>query len=218
MWPNKNPTSLLLKMICATAYIGMCLAAVSYNGGFNPCSKLLLAAFILSWLGDALLHMPLKKDLIWSILGAVAFLAAHVFFVCGYGFAGKSFTGNSSFVSVYEIIIALLLAVILTLVCFKLGSKFKLLTVGVIIYCVAVSFMCVKAWSLGLQLLRSGTDNAGLASALLMIGGTCFLLSDFSLALILFTDRFKVFRAKVFNIATYFTAQACLAATIFILG
>lgn len=213
-WPDKTRASFTYKLVCATAYIVMCVAAILKNGSVNSYSKMILTALILSWLGDVLLHVMGKAEKPCFAVGALAFLSAHVFFVCGYVDA----VPGGRFFTLTEIIITLVLCAILIAVCLFLGSDFGILIIAAAVYCFAVSYMCVKAWSCGIQLMSCGTANASMVLALLGVGGTCFLLSDFSLGLILTVDRFKTFRFKCFNIITYFVAQTCIAATVFFLG
>lgn len=213
-WPDKTKASFTYKLICATAYVVMCIAAVRKNGSFNTYSKMILTALILSWLGDVLLHVMGKAEKPCFAVGALAFLAAHVFFVCGYVDA----VPGGRFFSWTEIIVTLVMCAVLITVCLLLGSRFGVLIIAAAVYCFAVSYMCVKAWSSGVRIMASGAANATIILALLGVGGTCFLLSDFSLGLILTVDRFKNFRFKCFNIITYFVAQTCIAATVFFLG
>jgi uncharacterized membrane protein YhhN len=130
---------------------------------------ILLAALIFSWLGDILL-LFVFKDAIYFILGLVAFLTAHIFYIVLFIKEIKKVNGKVEFKKGL-ILIAIYLSILLLILIPHLGG----LVIPVIIYAVVISTMLYMAC-----LLNSHWPKP--ASIYLLTGAVSFILSDSILA------------------------------------
>ncbi len=151
--------------------------------------RLIVAALFLSWCGDLLL---LADGLF--IPGLVAFLLAHVAYICYFGFVAPWKNGalkkNRLFLAGVLIYVSVLL--------FVLFPYLAALKIPVVIYSLAIGLM----W-----LMAINTRPAPAASY--FIAGACFfVLSDSLLAIQLFAVKSRLFGP--FVMATYGAAQLLL--------
>ncbi len=211
-WPNKTRKSLILKMICATIFVSLGLLAAGISGHWGSYTEVMIIGLVMSWLGDFLLHVSPKVALF--IMGGAAFLTAHVFYITAYITAQKAVLPGAASFDSREITAALILAAVIMSTLLLMKINFGMIAIPGALYLVMVSMMFVKATSLGVRMLLSGVPNGGILCALLSLGGLFFVLSDTTLAMIMFDTRFKKFKLKVFNIVTYFAAQVMLASTV----
>ncbi len=212
MWPTKSWHSLGIKMVCATVYLLVAATAIVERGGTTPFSSLMLAGFIGSWLGDLMLHIP-KPTKKFFVAGMVFFMIAHIFYCLGYIHIQRTVLNSESVFTPAEIVTAAVIVILCFTFCFIKKIRFDTLFVPCLIYGMFVTAMMVKSATLSFGLFAGGGYAA--PAVLLITGGTCFFLSDLSLALISFDTRYKKFKLKVFNSVTYFGAQICLALTLF---
>lgn len=214
MWPIKNNISLCYKMICATGYLLVGFTAAFQLGEFNRYAMLMLTAFACSWLGDLFLHIP-KPQKIFFIIGMFFFMAAHVFFCLSYFAAQRQISADIPIFTGAQIGIALALVTVFFGISHIKGVRFGIIMIPGIFYALFVTMMMIKSTALGITLLCADSSLYLVPAILLFAGGSCFVMSDTTLALIMFDTRFKKFKLKVFNIITYFAAQLCLAMTLF---
>ena len=130
---------------------------------------ILLAALIFSWLGDILL-LFVFKDAIYFILGLVAFLTAHIFYIVLFIKEIKKANGKIQFKNGL-ILIAVYLGILLLVLIPHLGG----LVIPVIIYAVVISTMLYMAYLLSFYWPKP-------ASIYLLTGAISFILSDSILA------------------------------------
>ncbi len=211
MWPTKNWHSLGIKMICASIYIVLAGVAINASSGISRYSLMMLIGFIASWLGDLMLHIP-RPTKKFFVAGMLFFMVAHVFYCLGYVHIQHTVLGSEHAFTAAEIIAAAIIVLICFTFCFIKKIRFDTLFIPCLIYALFVTAMMIKSATLGFNLFI-GRGYAAPA-VMLITGGTCFFLSDLSLALISFDTRYKKFKLKAFNSVTYFGAQICLALTL----
>ncbi len=214
MWPTKNKISLCCKMICATGYLTVALTAISQLSPAGSYSLLMLTAFVFSWLGDLFLHIPkpLKR---FFLIGMIFFMGSHLFFCWSYIDVQQQLFANRAIFTLGEIVITAAIVVIFFGAAHIKGVRFELVIIPGLVYAFLVTMMMIKSTHLGIIMLNINPAKYLIPAILLFIGGGCFVMSDATLALIMFDTRFKKFKLKVFNIITYFVAQLCLAMTVF---
>ncbi len=213
MWPTKNCTSLIYKMLCATGYFAIAVTAAA-TLGLNGYSRLMLAAFAFSWLGDLFLHIPKPKKR-YFLIGMVFFMASHIFFCTSYIFVQRRIFADRPAFMLWEILLCIAIMAVYFITLYFKKVRFKAIYPAVVAYGFFVTMMMVKSSQLGIIMLAANPREYLAPAVLLLIGGVCFVQSDASLALIMFDTRFKKFKLKIYNIVTYFLAQLCLAMTLF---
>ena len=212
MWPTKNWGSLGCKMVCATAYLALA-AVITANVGTNEYSALMLGGFAFSWLGDFTLHIP-KPSKVFFGIGTAFFATAHVFFCFAYIGAQRRLFPEIPVFYWWEFALTAALVAVYFIACLIRKVPFGILAVPMVPYGFFVTMMMLKSTSLAVRLLYSQGVEAVIPAVLLLLGGSMFIQSDGSLALITVDTRYKKFKLKVYNIITYFGAQVCLAFTI----
>ncbi len=130
---------------------------------------ILLAALLFSWVGDTLL-LFVFKDAVYFILGLVAFLTAHIFYIVLFIKEIKKAGGAIQFKNGL-ILIAVYLLVLMLLLIPHLGG----LVTPVIIYAIVISTMLSMAYLLSFYWPKP-------SSAYLLTGAISFILSDSILA------------------------------------
>lgn len=211
-WPKKTRKSLVLKMLCASLFVAIGVAAMVGGQNYSPYAILMVIGLSMCWFGDLFLHVNPKQ--IYFFIGLVFFLIGHIFFASAYTVAITDMFPEASIFDWREMIaIAALLAVGILGQHFTMSHKLGKATVPVLIYAVALITMFVKACSLGIRYVLAGMPYAVGVCLLLCIGGALFVASDSSLVYINFDKRRK-FTLKAFNLVTYFGAQVLLASSI----
>ena len=156
---------------------------------------ILLIALVFSWLGDILL-LFVFKDALYFMLGLVAFLMAHIFYIILFVKELKKANGKIKFKKGL-ILIAIYLSTMLLVLIPHLGG----LTIPVIIYAVVISTMLYMAYLLSFHWPKP-------SSIYLLTGAISFILSDSILAF----DKFyqPIPMSGLLIMATYLYAQWAL--------
>jgi uncharacterized membrane protein YhhN len=156
---------------------------------------ILAAALVFSWLGDILL-LFVFKDAIYFILGLVAFLTAHIFYIVLFIKEIKKVNGKIQFRNGLVAIVVYLGTMLVVLI-----PHLDSLVIPVIIYAVVISTMLYMAY-----LLSSHWPKA--TSIYLLTGAVSFILSDSILAF----DKFyqPIPMSGLLIMATYLYAQWAL--------
>jgi len=208
--PGRSWKSRTLKMVCASCFLLIAILSAVYSGGFTPFSKMMVLAFVLSWLGDFFLHFD---ELVpYQIIGFLAFLSAHVVFIITFLRQIRAEDPSAAYFPAKWVLIGVALWLV------ACGSLFKAAKVEVngmmaagLVYMVILTAMLVNAVRLGLQVW--GLDlKAG--AICLMAGAFLFFASDCSMAFLKFSPDPKFQedpRIDDFNIVTYFLGQTLLA-------
>ena len=215
LWPVKNAKSLRLKMVCAGLYVLMSVCAIQISGSFTGYAMLMLCGALSGFLGDYFLHA--KGTTKYFVLGLTSFLAGHVFYLTAFIRRLSEFAGYKM-INAYELtaFAVIMAAYILIAVKVKMRFKPKALLGACALYAVILIWMFIKACVLAIGLAGTGVRYGAVAGVLLIFGSLNFLLSDASLCVILFAGYKGSYPLKIFNIVTYFAAQAALAATIIV--
>lgn len=214
-WPTKCKQSLMFKMISATLFVLCGILAMKISGNNTSYATLMIWGLVFGWLGDLLLH-SLKDKMLHYILGVVAFLVGHIFYIIAFYQAGKTLNPEIKAFSWYEPVIVLAVIALVSLYCYvrKIYQKKGPMVIGLIAYGAVLTEMVIKAciylfaeWDYGIS------DYMVPALCTVGIGSVFFFLSDASLGLILTGDEVKR-GMRIFNIITYFIAQILLAVSI----
>ncbi|MBQ6600766.1 MAG: lysoplasmalogenase [Clostridia bacterium] len=214
-WPTKCKQSLLFKMISATLFVLCGVFAMKASGNNTSYAVLIVWGLVFGWLGDYFLH-SLKDRMVEFIIGVVAFLIGHIFYIAAFYHALKTLEPDAQLINWYDFVaVGVVLALVLVYVAVrKIYQKKGPMVIGLLLYGIFLTAMVVKAvlymyaeWNYGI--------NDSMVPALLTtgIGSVFFFLSDLSLFFILTGDEVKR-GMRIFNIITYFIAQILLAVTI----
>ena len=158
---------------------------------------LLLTALTFSWIGDVILLFADKGE-IYFILGLVAFLVSHVFYIVLFSkqAISKTIKNKISFGAGIGLIVIYFLMMISTLAP-KLGS----LTIPVVIYAVVISTMLFYA-------LKGSFQWNTIPYQSVLIGAIFFISSDSILAFNKFDQPIPY--ASFLIMITYLAAQFCI--------
>lgn len=214
-WPTKCKQSLLFKMISATLFVLCGVFAMKASGNNTSYATLIIIGLVFGWLGDYFLH-SLKDRMVEFIIGVIAFLIGHIFYIAAFYHALKTLEPDAKLINWYDFatVGVVLALVMIYVVVGKLYQKKGPMVIGLLLYGIFLTAMVVKAalymyaeWNYGIN------DTMIPAILTVGIGSVFFFLSDFSLFLILTGDDAKR-GMRIFNIVTYFIAQILLACTI----
>lgn len=214
-WPKKCKQSLIFKMISATLFVLCGVLAMKISGNNTSYAYLMVLGLVFGWLGDYFLH-SLKDRMIEFIIGVVAFLVGHIFYIAAFYHALKTLKPDAKLLNWYDFVAVGIVFVLVTLyvVLKKIYQKKGPMVIGLMLYGIFLTAMVVKAclymyaeWDYGVS------DTMVPALLTVGIGSVFFFLSDLSLFFILTGDEVKR-SMRNFNIITYFIAQILLAASI----
>lgn len=214
-WPQKCKQSLLFKMISATLFVICGVCAMKIAGNNTSYAYLMILGLVFGWLGDYFLH-SLKDRMVEFIIGVLAFLVGHLFYIAAFYHSLKSLKPDAKLINWFDFVAVgiVLVLVVIYVVLMKIYQKKGPMVVGLILYGIFLTTMVVKAglymyaeWDYGIN------DNMVPALLTVGIGSVFFFLSDLSLFFILTGDEVKR-SMRNFNIITYFIAQILLASSI----
>jgi uncharacterized membrane protein YhhN len=170
--------------------------AVASSAHFGT-KKILITALTFSWIGDVILLFANKGE-IYFILGLVAFLVSHVFYILLFSkqTISKTIKNKISFGAGIGLIVIYFLMMISTLAP-KLGS----LTIPVVIYAVVISTMLFYA-------LKGSFQWNTIPYQSVLIGAIFFISSDSILAFNKFDQAIPY--ASFLIMITYLAAQFCI--------
>lgn len=177
------------KPLASAGFVGAALAAGALGNGYG---RAVLAALVLSWIGDVLLMSP-RSALFLAGLGA--FLIAHAGFGAAFLLRGQALGWTAvalAGLAVHAVIVSRWLRP-------HLPPEMR---APVHAYIVVIT---------GMLALAAGTVAAG-SPGIILAGGLAFYLSDLSVA----RDRFvrESFANKLWGLPLYYAAQLCLAASV----
>jgi uncharacterized membrane protein YhhN len=158
---------------------------------------LLLTALTFSWIGDVILLFADKGE-IYFILGLVAFLVSHVFYIVLFSkqTISKTISNKLSFVAGIALILLYFFGMITTL-----GPKLGSLTVPVVIYAIVISSMLFFA-------LKGSFQWNTIPYQAVLVGALFFIASDSILAFNKFYEPIPY--ASFLIMITYLAAQFCI--------
>lgn len=172
------------------------LLAVFFTDTFGT-KKILLTALTFSWIGDVILLFADKGE-IYFILGLVAFLVSHVFYIVLFSkqTISKTISNKLSFVASIALILLYFFGMITTL-----GPKLGSLTVPVVIYAIVISSMLFFA-------LKGSFQWNTIPYQAVLVGALFFIASDSILAFNKFYEPIPY--ASFLIMITYLAAQFCI--------
>ncbi len=215
LWPVKCFKSLCMKMVCSCMFFSAGLLCAFISDNFSQFAVTMLIGLGFGWIGDYFLHA--KPTTAYFVAGLTSFMLGHIVYCKAFISALPSIIpGYFQFNKTEVIFIVSVFAVCVILGKFvgKLQFNPSFLKYAVILYTLIIVTMFTKAAALGIGIYKSGAENGIFALLTLVIGAFFFLLSDGSLAFILFGGKNKNYPLKIFNIITYFWGQVLLASSI----
>ena len=170
--------------------------AVASSAHFGT-KKILITALTFSWIGDVILLFADKGE-IYFILGLVAFLVSHVFYIVLFSkqTISKTISNKLSFIASIGLILLYFFGMITTL-----GHKLGSLTVPVEIYAIVISSMLFFA-------LKGSFQWNTIPYQAVLIGALFFIASDSILAFNKFYEPIPY--ASFLIMITYLAAQFCI--------
>ena len=183
-WRNWPTGRVIFKIAASTAFV---LLALTSGAAFTVYGRLLLAALLLSWLGDVLL---LSKQNKMFLAGIAAFLLAHVAFALAFVSLPLSFRG----VQIGMIAMTAVGTAILYWLRSSLSGVFR---------------FAVPAYVAAIVIMAALAAGASSESILIPTGAFAFAASDISVA----RDRFVSpgIGNRVWGLPLYYAAQMLLA-------
>lgn len=212
-WPKKCIKSLKIKTVASALFILAGILSVFIAGRFTVYAKLIIVGLVFGMLGDILLHIPTDKMIVFGG-GLFAFLIGHIFYISAYKQALNFYTPKAK-VFDWRAVVAILV-IVLSCVIYAVLSDMKLgvATIPVIMYAITISIMLVTAFQLGIRVFYEGFEGDTAIILTVSVGSLLFMLSDATLALLLFGGKGKNRPLKIFNIATYYAGQVLIASSI----
>ncbi len=212
-WPQKCWKSFRLKMVCASLFVITGVCCMFWANNFSTYAKYMLIGLIFGAIGDLFLHLITDKQIVFGI-GLLSFLVGHIFYIVAFGVALKDQLPQANVFDWRAILAVLIIFVCLVIYAVKTKMKFGIAAVPVALYALTISMMLITAVQICGRFFLEGFDNDIATICTIGIGAILFVLSDGSLAVLLFGGKEKNRPLKIFNIATYFAGQVLLATSI----
>lgn len=203
--------SLFVKMVAATGYVAVGLLCAVSTRACSAFDKLLLAALALSWIGDLFLHLWQHK--IFHAIGFLGFLSAHFLFIAAFLTEIKILSPAQPFFTWPEAAGVLLFCVGFVVFSMMIGTDLKsVLVIPVLVYAAVITTMFCKSIVMGVLYVRADGLYAWPALIVAAVGAALFVTSDFSIAILMFNEKYKKnYPLKMFNMVTYFLAVLLLS-------
>ncbi len=216
-WPEKCVKSMTFKMISATLFVLCGIFAIKISGNNTPYADLIMWGLAFGWLGDLLLHW-LKNKIVIYVLGVVAFLTGHIFYLIALQKAIETTYPAARIFEWYEILFVTVVIIGVTILAVIKGfyKDRAAMTAGLTAYGVLLLAMLAKTARYAIGEWAYGTNDNMVAVFITVLGGGFFFaVSDILLGYILmFKDKKRILR--IINIVTYFIAQILLASSILV--
>jgi uncharacterized membrane protein YhhN len=216
-WPDRCKQSFITKVICSLLFVLLGVFAAKETGNNTMFADYMIWGLVFGMAGDLLLHAMTTKMLPF-ILGVVAFLIGHVYYIMAIQRAIYTVGFSKGLFVWYELLIILVVAVIAVIYCIKTNA-FKrkgAMVYGLLAYGVVLATMLAKAVRYVADEIAFGVnDNMAMIAVTVGLGAVLFFLSDATLGIILTDDKPVKRGMRIFNITTYYAAQVLLAASIF---
>ena len=216
-WPDRSVKSFTTKIFCSLIFVLLGVFASKATGNNTLFAGYMIWGLAFGMLGDLLLH-SLTKNMLPYILGVVAFLVGHIFYIMAIqraiyttGYHKGAFTWYE--IAIIGVILVLALVYAIKTTVFKRKGA---MAYGLLAYGVVLATMLAKAIRYVIGEIAYGVnDNMFMVALTIGLGAILFVLSDLSLGVILSTEKELKKGMRIFNIATYYVAQVLLAASIF---
>ena len=216
-WPDRCKQSFITKVICSLIFVLCGVFAAKETGNNSLYADYMIWGLVFGMAGDLLLHAMTTKMLPF-ILGVVAFLIGHIFYIVAIQRAIYTTAFSTGAFVWYELLIVGVIVAVAVIYCIKTNA-FKrkgAMIYGLLAYGVVLAIMLAKAVRLVIDVIAFGVnDNMFMIALTVGLGAVLFFLSDASLGIILTDDKPVKRGMRIFNITTYYAAQVLLAASIF---
>lgn len=221
-WPKKCKQSFIWKTIAASLFVLAGFFAMKASGNSSPYATNVMLGLVFGMMGDLFLHA--LTTVMWPfVLGVLAFLTGHIFYIMAIHKAIKSTYPDASFLSGYELgaigaIGAIAVITVAYLLIRNIIKKDNIpMILGLSAYLVFLTSMVLKAFSFVIgEWVYGMNDNVVILALTVALGALLFFISDITLGLmILNKERFETKKMRYFNIGTYFVAQILIGASIF---
>ncbi len=216
-WPEPTKQTLTYKMIAATTFVCIGVIGMIMTGNTSLYAYLMIIGLVFGWVGDWLMHIPYKTNMIYIYVGVVSFLVGHIFYVTAFIKTSAALNPDYTIITIPEIIAFVIIYFTFALMLkpvFKFNFDSKFIQFGVYGYSLFLVVMLVKIVSFSLTYLKYGADNNIITAIILFLGGICFFISDFTLGLRILGGRKDSKLIKSLSLYTYFFAQMLLATSI----
>ena len=216
-WPDRSIKSFTIKIFCSLIFVLLGVFAAKETGNNTLYAEYMIWGLALGMVGDLLLH-SLTKNMLPYILGVIAFLIGHIFYILGLQRAIYTTAFSKGAFLWYEIliIVAIIVAAVIYAIKADAFKKKGAMAYGLIAYGVVLATMLAKAVRYVIDEIAFGVnDNMFMIALTVGLGSILFVLSDLSLGVILVDDKDTKKGMRIFNITTYYAAQVLLAASIF---
>ena len=212
---EKRVTAVIIKGFVSLMFIATAL--VAWLTSKNPQS--LFGVFVLLGLlfglaGDILLdvkYIDLKRELLFTRLGFIAFAVGHIFYVTGLFVNFFNFNASVLYIIIPAIIAVVLMVVTLLMEKFT-KVRYEKMKVFVIVYAIILFFTTAIFMSAAIQ---SGWQNTTVA--IMAVALISFALSDLILNNTYFAPGFSGPVFIITNHVFYYVAQFAIAASLFFL-
>ncbi len=206
--PTKK--SLALKMAGATGYMITGILAMCIGHNFTRFAWLVFTALALCWIGDLFLHLWQNK--IFPAIGFLGFLSGHFVFIAAFLNKIEQLHPGRGFFSLGEMLFVLCFCLGFLLFSWAIGTNLKgWIKLPILLYAAVITTMLCKAVIMGLLFKNAG--GSPYATAVAICGAALFVASDFSIAVLMFNEKYKKnYPLKMFNMVTYFLAVLLLSA------
>ena len=215
-WPDRSIKSLTTKIICSLIFVLSGIFASQATGNDTSFATNMIWGLALGMVGDILLH-SLTTNMLPFIIGVVAFLVGHIFYIVALQNAILSIGYSEGAFVWYEIV--MVAAILLLALVYGLKTNvFKrkgAMAYGLVVYGLVLATMLAKAVRCVADTYASGAENALMVLLTVGVGALLFVMSDLSLGVILSVDKPLKKGMRIFNIETYYIAQVLLAGSMF---
>ncbi len=216
-WPDRCKQSFITKFVCSLLFVLCGIFASKATGNNTLFADYMIWGLVFGMAGDLLLHSLTTKQLPF-IIGVIAFLVGHIFYIMGLQRAIYTTGFSGALLTWYEILIVAVIFAVALIYALK-TDVFKrkgAVAYGLLAYGVVLAAMLAKALRYVIGVIAYGTnDNMFMIGLTVGLGAVLFFLSDASLGIILTSAKDLKRGMRIFNITTYYAAQVLLAASIF---
>ena len=215
-WPDRSIKSFTTKVICSLIFVLCGIFASQATGNDTAFATNMIWGLVFGMAGDLLLH-ALTTNMLPFILGVVAFLVGHIFYIVAIQQAIVTAGVTTGAFLWYELLLIAAVLILAIVYCVKTNA-FKrkgAMVYGLLTYGVILATMLAKAIRCVADTYAAGSENALMVLLTVGIGAVLFFLSDASLGIILTSAKDVKRGMRIFNIETYYIAQVLLAASIF---
>ncbi|MBQ7580238.1 MAG: lysoplasmalogenase [Clostridia bacterium] len=210
MIPQKTNKSLLIKMICSTAFLSIGVLAKVFSENHGLYALLIVTALFLAWIGDLLLGLNGSKA--YFVIGGFFFLLTHLCFIAAFTYKSWQAFDEKHALGVFEILFSVVM-----LILFEIYNRKKKISLGkmhipVLVYGLILTVMLAKSFVFSKSLFMNGETNAAI---LVLFGALFFFISDFTLTYTILEEKRKTdVKYKFINSFSYFLGQSLMAFSI----